>query len=254
MRLLATDGNAQYWQGDSRTMDGLADDSVHLVATSPPYWNARPEYSEWPTYAAYLADMALVYRECFRVLCDGGRIAVNVPLGYGRPSTGGYISIGDDTGRLIEAAGFTLRGHIIWDKGAGGQAAGTAWGSWLSPSNPSLRDGHEVIIVGHKSTSDRVGAGQSSLTKDVFMAATNSVWRITPAHHPWHPAPWPSEIPERLIHLYTYTGDVVLDPFAGSFTTVAAAARLGRIGIGVELSEEYIERAVGPMFVPSLPT
>lgn len=238
---------ARYYQGDARHMSEIPDASVHLVATSPPYYNARTEYASWPDYGAYLADMAEVWAECWRVLVEGGRIAINVPDVYGRPGSGGCLPIGDDTLRGILAAGFALRGKVIWDKGAAARSS-TAWGSWCSASNPSLRDGHEVIIIGHKGPPRR--PGPACIEREVFTAATVSVWAIAPARHRWHPAPWPAEIPRRLIELYTWAGDVVLDPFAGSGTTVQVAQALGRQGLGIELRSDYLGQ-IAPLLAPA---
>lgn len=248
MRLLASHdhGKALFYHGDARRLDALPDGSAQLIPTSPPYYNARG-YAAWPDYAAYLADMALAAAECWRVTCSGGRIAVNVPLGYGRPGSGGYRCIADDWARLLQSAGFELRGHIIWDKGDA--VTGTAWGSWLSPSNPSLRDNHEVIIIAHKERPQLPSRGRrKTVTEADFLECSRSIWRIPPVRHEWHPAPWPGEIARRLVQLYTYEGDTVLDPFAGSFTTVHEAAKAGRTGIGVDWHEDYVRRAAGPMF------
>lgn len=247
MRLLADhEGKALFYCGDSRQMDALPDGSVQLIPTSPPYYNAMA-YAQWPTYDAYLADMALVLAECWRVLCDGGRIAVNVPLGYGRPGNGGYRLIGDDWDRLIQTAGFEIRGHVIWDKGDA--VTGTAWGSWCSPSNPSLRDNHEVIIVAHKGQANLPARGRrKTITETDFLESSRSIWRIPPVRHPWHPAPWPAEIARRLIQLYTYEGDTVLDCFSGSGTTAWEAMKAGRVGVGIDWSEEYVRQAAGPLF------
>jgi len=225
-------------QADARHIP-LADGSVHMIVTSPPYWNAR-EYSSWLTYGGYLEDMDHAWRECFRVLCDGGRIAVNVAHGYGRPSTTGYLPISDDLARGLVAHGLELRGHVVWCKI--GAVSGTAWGSWLSATNPSLRDGHEVIIVAHKGSAERAG-GISTIDRETFLSATRSVWNI-PATSGWHPAPFPAEIPRRLIELYTFKGDVVLDPFSGSGTTARVAEECGRRGIGLELNWDYARRSV----------
>lgn len=227
-----------FLRGDARALP-LPDGAAALVVTSPPYWNARA-YSTWPTYGAYLADMARAWAECYRVLCDGGRICVNVADGYGRPATGGYLPIGDDTARALQAAGFTLRGKVIWDKTPAG--LGTAWGSWLSASNPSLRDCHEVIITAHKGAAGR-GPGADTIDRATFLSATASIWHIRPARATWHPAPFPPEIPRRLIHLHSYAGDLVCDPFCGTGTTVIEAARAGRRGLGVDACAEYILRA-----------
>lgn len=246
MKLIHQEQSLRLWQGDARCLDAIADNSVHLVATSPPYFSARPEYATWSTYRQYLADLLEALEESYRVLCASGRIAVNVPMGYGRPGNEhGYLPIGADFIAMLEEAGFTLRGVIVWDKGR--HVLGTAWGSWLSPSNPSLRDQYELIIVAHKGAARRDG-GESTIDPQTFTDATSSVWSIPAARHDWHPAPWPAEIPRRLIELYTFQGDTVLDPFSGSGTTAFCAQRLGRLGLGVDLSEEYVRRSAGPMF------
>lgn len=242
MRLHWQGERAQLWQGDARWLDALGNGSAHLVVTSPPYWNAKQECASWPSYEAYLADMALAWAECFRVLRDGGRIAVNVPDGYGRPGNGGYRLIGDDTARALQAAGFTLRGKVIWHKGSAVARNSFAWGSWRSASNPALRDCHEVILIGHKGAARR--AGPATIAKEDFLAATVSVWEIQPAHCAWHPAPFPAELARRLMELYSFPGDVILDPFAGTGTTIWEAERAGRSGIGVELREEYLNLAL----------
>lgn len=248
MRLHYRSEHAEYWQGDARDLDAIADGSVQLIVTSPPYFNAKTEYASWPTYDAYLADMLLAWRECYRVLCDGGRIAVNVPMGYDRPSLpGGYKPIGAHTTLALQAASFELRGHIIWAKmGLANQNNGTAWGSWQSASDPSLRDGHEEIIIAHKGKSGR-GPGQDDITRDEFLEWTRSVWTIKPVSASWHPAPFPAEIPRRLMKLYSFVGDTVLDPFVGSGTTVFTAEANGRRGIGVDLCQEYLTQSVGPL-------
>jgi len=245
VRLFYDFDGVQLYHGDARRLDALAENSIQMVITSPPYWNAKA-YSNWPTYDAYLADMARDWAECYRVLCDGGRIAVNVLHGYNRPGNGGYKPMDAHTTLSLLDVGFALRGHIIWDKAYGGQATHTAWGSWQSASNPSLRDVHETIIIAYKGRAGR--EGESTIGRDDFLLSTRSVWHISPERN-WHPAPFPAEIPRRLVELYTFKGDTVLDPFSGSGTTAFTAARLARRGIGVELNEEYVIRSAGPLLV-----
>ena len=248
MKLVFEADRVRLYEGDARALTALPDGSVHLIVTSPPYFNARA-YSTWSTYPDYLADMGRVWAECWRVLVEGGRIAVNTPDGYGRPGNGGYRLIGDDTARGLEAAGFELRGRIVWDKSPAG--LGTAWGSWKSARNPSLRDCHEVIVVGHKGSPRRAG-GLDTVDRDTFLAATGSIWRVKPARVTFHPAPWPVELPRRLIHLLSFAGDVVLDPFCGSATTVFEAARAGRVGVGVDIHGDYLAQAVATLDVEAL--
>lgn len=221
----------------------VASGSVHFVCTSPPYYNAE-NYSHWDTYAQYLKFMSIVLEELYRVLCDGGRLAINVPQGYDRPGNGGYKTLEAHVCNLVKLRGFELRGHIIWHKlGMSPQGRGTAWGSWMSPSNPSLRDIHEIIIVAHKGSSKMPVTGEATIDRETFLDSTKSVWDILPVSSSWHPAPYPDEIPRRLIELYTYTNAIVLDPFAGSGTTIRVAEALNRIGIGCELSLEYCRRS-----------
>jgi site-specific DNA-methyltransferase (adenine-specific) len=236
------DGTARLFEGDARDLDGIPDGSIQLIVTSPPYFNARQEYASWPTYGAYLADMARAWTECYRILCDGGRICINMPDGYGRPGSGGYKLIGDDMARALQAAGFELRGKIIWYKGGAVARNSTAWGSWRSATNPSLRDCYEVLILAHKGSARR--PGPAVIDADTFLADTVSVWEVQPARSRWHPAPFPAEIPRRVIRLLSFPGDTVLDLFAGTAVTVWEAARAGRLGIGVDACAAYLDRAV----------
>lgn len=236
-------------QGDARHIP-LLNDSVHLIITSPPYVNAR-EYSSWENYDEYLKDMMLCWKECWRLLCDGGRMAINVVHGYGRPgSSDGYFPLGHKITDQIEKIGFALRGIIVWNKTH--HILGTAWGSWKSASNPSLRDQHEFIIVAHKGSAKREG-NKNTIDSMTFNKATSSVWYIPPAKRSWHPAPFPAEIPRRLIELYSFEGDVVCDPFSGSGTTERMAIQLGRKGIGIDLKYEYCRTAKDSLPQLSMP-
>ncbi len=243
--------------GDARDMSDVADNSIALVVTSPPYF-AGKSYEEAlgegavpATYIEYLEMLEAVFAECVRVLEPGGRIAVNVAnLGRKpyRSLSADVITILQDRLRLL------LRGEIVWVK-ARAASGNCAWGSFQRPSNPTLRDLSERVIVASKGRFDRAIdakrrakqglASSSSLTRDEFMEATLDLWEIAPesAKRVGHPAPFPVELPERLLHLYTYVGDVVLDPFMGSGSTGVAAVRTGRHYIGYELDEEFAEVA-----------
>lgn len=221
----------------SEEMSELPDHSVHLMVTSPPY-NVRKEYDEDLTLEEYRELLRTVFKETYRVLVTGGRACVNVANLGRKPYLPLHAFVIED---MINA-GFHMRGEIIWDKGASA-AASTAWGSWLSASNPVLRDVHEYILVFSKESFSRKGIGKdSTIERDEFLEWTKSVWHIpaVSARKIGHPAPFPEELPERLIKLYTYRGDVVLDPFAGSGTSCVAALKNGRTYVGYEIEEEYV--------------
>ncbi len=248
--------------GDARNMTVIPDNSVALVVTSPPYFVGK-EYEqavagdrdrgpEIPrTYLDYLQMLRDVFSECLRVLEPGGRIAVNV-ANLGRKP---YRSLSADVINILQDdLGMLLRGEIIWHK-AEGASGSLAWGSYRSATNPVLRDITERVIIASKGRFDRAQkpakretAGmpyRSSVSADEFMEATLDVWRIDPesARRVGHPAPFPVELPRRLIDLYTFEGDVVLDPFLGSGSTVVAAERTQRIGVGFDLDPDYVNLA-----------
>jgi site-specific DNA-methyltransferase (adenine-specific) len=143
------------------------------------------------------------------------------------------------------ASGFLMRGEIIWNKAASASPS-TAWGSWMSATNPVLRDVHEYILVFCKETFRRKRQGkENTIARDDFLEWTKSVWTFpaVSARQVGHPAPFPLELPRRLIQLYTFKEDVVLDPFAGSGTTCIAAREAGRYYVGYDTRQEYVELA-----------
>lgn len=224
----------------SESMDELPDASVHLMVTSPPY-NASKEYDEDLNLEEYLDLLRGVWQETFRVLAPGGRACINV-ANLGRKP---YIPL---HGYIIDqmlACGFLMRGEIIWNKAASASPS-TAWGSWMSASNPVLRDVHEYILVFSKDTFRRSSKNkENTIERDDFLEWTKSVWTFpaVSARKIGHPAPFPEELPHRLIQLYTFKDDVVLDPFAGSGTTCVAAALDGRVYIGYDIDEGYLALA-----------
>ncbi len=243
--------------GDARHMDRVADGSVALVVTSPPYF-AGKQYEEEleregvpASYLEYLEMLTDVFAECVRKLEPGGRIAVNV-ANLGRKP---YRSLSADVIRILEHdLGLLLRGELIWQKGEGASGS-CAWGSFRSAANPVLRDISERVIVASKGRFDRARSvklraaeglpHESTLMTEDFMALTLDIWSIPPesARRVGHPAPFPVELPEQLIRLYTFTDDLVLDPFMGSGSALVAAAHLGRRYIGYDLDETYVETA-----------
>lgn len=240
--------------GDARAMTRIADDSVALVVTSPPYF-AGKEYEEAlgeggvpGTYFEYLELLEGVFAECKRTLQPGGRIAVNVANLGRRP----YRSLSSDVTTILQDLGLLLRGEVIWQK-ARGASGNCAWGSFILPTNPVLRDLTERIVIASKGRFDRSPEAQPSdgpasgrtILKDDFFEATTDIWEIPPesATRVGHPAPFPVDLPRQLIDLYTFRDEVVLDPFMGSGTTAVAAVRTGRHYLGYELDPEYKERA-----------
>ncbi|MXV74306.1 site-specific DNA-methyltransferase [Candidatus Poribacteria bacterium] len=222
----------------SEDMYELPDNSVHLMVTSPPY-NVGKDYDDDLTEYEYLDLLYSVWKEVYRVLSPGGRACINV-ANLGRKP---YLPLNAIISQQMREIGYLMRGEIIWDKSA---SAGTscAWGSWKSASNPVLRDIHEYILVFSKEDYKRPAMGRTStISKEEFLKLTKSVWTFPAesAKRVKHPAPFPIELPRRLIELYTYSGDVVLDPFLGSGTTAVAAMRGNRHYIGYETSEDYVK-------------
>jgi DNA modification methylase len=225
----------------SETMDDLPDHSVHLMVTSPPY-NANKEYDQDLTLGEYRDLLRRVMAETYRVLVTGGRACINV-ANLGRKP---YLPLHAFLIQDMLSIGFLMRGEIIWDK-AGSAGSSTAWGSWLSASNPVLRDVHEYILVFCKETFTRpAGDRLSTILKEDFLAWTKSVWTFpsASARQIGHPAPFPEELPRRLIELYTYKGEVVLDPFCGSGSSCLAALRTDRTYVGYDVEEDYLKLAL----------
>ncbi len=225
----------------SEKMDELPDNSVHLMVTSPPY-NVGKEYDEDLTLTGYRELLKKVFSEVYRVLVPGGRACVNV-ANLGRKP---YIPL---HGFIIEDMldiGFLMRGEIISNK-ASSSSPSTAWGSWKSAANPTLRDIHEYILVFSKDTFSRrrLKDRASTIARDEFLEFTKSVWTFPaePAKKVGHPAPFPVELPYRLIQLYTFKNEVVLDPFVGSGTTCIAALKTKRHYVGYDNAEEYVKLA-----------
>lgn len=260
--------------GDARDMAAVPDSSVALVVTSPPYF-AGKQYEEElgeghvpASYVEYLEMLRDVFAESARVLEPGGRIAVNVANLGRRP----YRSLAADiTTILQDDLGLLLRGEVVWMKGEGASGS-CAWGSFQSAANPVLRDLTERVVLASKGRFDRAVPRaarerrglpfENTISRQEFMDATLDVWRMAPesAKRIGHPAPYPVDLPGRLIRLYTYRGDVVLDPFMGSGTTAVAAVRNDRHYVGFEMDPAYVELAetriaaavaAGPVDVPA---
>ncbi len=247
--------------GDARAMsdDQVADRSVALLVTSPPYFAGKEYESEMgsghvpSSYVEYIEMLRDVLSVCLRKLEPGGRMAINV-ANLGRKP---YRSLSADVMGILQTdLGMLLRGEVIWQKakGAGGSCA---WGSYKSPQNPVLRDVTERVIIASKGRFDRARKPakreveglphEATIDTDEFLEATIDIWEIQSerATKVGHPAPFPVALPRRLIELYTYKGDLVLDPFIGSGTTAVAAVETGRHYVGFDTEPEYVDLARG---------
>lgn len=227
----------------SASMDEVPDESIHLMVTSPPY-NVGIEYAEHDDALSmddYQALLRAVFSETYRVLVPGGRACINIAGTARQP----YKPLARYVCEIMDDLGFLMRGEIIWDKGAAGLS--TAWGSWMMASNPVLRDQHEYILAFSKGTFARenLNSRENTISKDEFVEFTRSIWRIQPeaANRIDHPAPFPVELPYRCIQLYTFAGEVVIDPFAGSGSSCIAALQTGRGYVGYDISAEYCRLA-----------
>lgn len=219
----------------SENMHHIPDNSIALAFTSPPY-NAGKEYDEDLDLNSYLELIMRVGREVYRVLKPGGRYVINI-ANLGRKP---YIPLHAYFYMIHTTIGFLPLGEIIWIKGKGASGS-CAWGSWLSAKAPRLRDLHEYLLVFVKEKFERQEKGQSDITRDEFLSSTLSVWEIPPesAKKVGHPAPFPVELAARVIKLFSYVNDVVLDPFCGSGTTLVAAKKLNRKWVGYDIVPEY---------------
>ena len=216
-------------------------DSVHLMVTSPPY-NVGKDYDADMTLDDYLAFLKRVWQEVHRVLVPGGRACVNVANLGRRP----YIPLHAFIIQNMLSLGFLMRGEIIWNKAASAGGS-TAWGTWCSPVNPILRDVHEYILIFSKAGFSRKNPErrQATISPDSFMEFTKSLWTFPAitARSIGHPAPFPVDLPKRFIQLYTFEGEVVLDPFTGSGQTAIAAVKSNRHYVGYEVEPNYCHLA-----------
>ena len=196
--------------GSAEHMKELPNNSIHLMITSPPY-NVSKEYDKDLSLKDYLKLLENSFKETYRVLVNGGRVCINV-ANLGRKP---YIPLSDYISKIMLEIGFNMRGEIIWNKAASASPS-TAWGSWQSAANPILRDIHEYILVFSKGDYKREkGNKENTISKEQFMEWTKSIWTMNAesARRIGHPAPFPEELPFRLIQLYSFKNDIILDPF-----------------------------------------
>lgn len=225
-------------------MKELEDESVDLVVTSPPYPGVQKMWGELfssENFEKAHAWLDLAWNECVRVLKPGCKLCINI-ANTGRSP---YLDNAGRVGMWAHAhSQVQPKGHIIWFKGEG-SVQQASWGTFCNAANPLLIDQHEYILV-FKKTGDRYApTREHTIERDDFLKWRNSIWTIKAesATSVGHIAPFPLEIPKRLITLYSFDGETVLDPFVGSGTTIIAAKMLNRNGIGIDHSQEYIELA-----------
>ena len=225
----------------SEAMSELPDNSVHLMVTSPPY-NVGKEYDENLSLKEYRELLKRVFKETYRVLVPGGRACINV-ANLGRKP---YIPLHSYIIEDMQSIGFLMRGEILWDKGSSASPS-TAWGTYLKANNPVLRDIHEYILVFCKDSFTRLNPQKrkSTISKEEFLEFTKSVWKFAAerASKVGHPAPFPVELPYRLIQLYTFEDEIVLDPFVGSGTTCIAALKTKRKYVAYDIDKKYCDLA-----------
>jgi site-specific DNA-methyltransferase (adenine-specific) len=247
-QLVYRDALATLLRGDcARLMQATERVAFDLLVTSPPYSlgvdYGRAGYADDQPYARYLEWVAIWAAALLDASAYGGRACINIPLDSNK---GGKRAIYADYLRIFQDAGWTYQTSIVWNEQ--NISRRTAWGSWLSPSAPFVTAPVEMIAVFYKGSFRRpaVDGRRGDITRDEFLAWTLGMWTFAGANprRVGHPAPFPEELPKRLIKLYSYPDDLVLDPFAGSGTTLIAARKLGRRSVGVEISPEFCELTI----------
>ena len=225
----------------SEAMSELPDNSVHLMVTSPPY-NVGKVYDKDLSLKEYRELLKKILKETHRVLVPGGRVCINI-ANLGRKP---YIPMHSFIIEDMHDIGFLMRGELLWDKGSS-TSPSTAWGTWLAANNPVLRDVHEYILVFCKDTFTRFNPHKrkSTISKDEFLEFTKSVWSFSAerARRVGHPAPFPVDLPYRLIQLYTFEDEIILDPLVGSGTTCIAALKTNRKYVGYDIDKNYCKLA-----------
>lgn len=231
------------YHGDSLDiLKTFSSNSIDCVITSPPY-NLDINYEGYKdnkNYLDYLEFSKNYLSLLYNVLKEDGRFCLNIPIDA---NTFGRESIYSDILQIAKDIGFKYNTTIMWNKNSISKR--TAWGSWMSSSAPYVTCPLEVILVLYKNTWKKKNKGKSTVSRNEFMNWTNGMWTIRPASAKkiGHPAPFPNELVERCIKMFTYEGDLILDPFCGSGTTCFTAKILNRKWIGIEINKDYVNLA-----------
>ena len=231
----------------------LEPESVHLTVTSPPYWNLK-EYAGGGSgtedkYEHYISNIEKLFSKIYRATCEGGKCVINTSNIKSRTAVEGksfLYPIISDTVKSVRKAGFTFFDEAIWVKTESftGQMGKPVFGSYPYPSTPKLLNAQfENILIfkkeGKRESPAKKYKEESKLTRDEWFEWTRGIWRVNPDRNTGHPATFPVEIPTRIIRLYSFVGDTVLDPYAGTGTSIIIAEKYDRHGIGFEIAESY---------------
>lgn len=240
--------------GDSRQMSELKDESVHLIATSPPYWQLKDYGTEnqigfHDDYETYINHLNLTWQECYRVLHQGCRLCVNIGDQFARSTYYGrykIIPIHTEIIKFCEMIGFDFMGQIIWQKQTTMNTSGGAsiMGSYPNPRNGIVKLDFEYILLfkkpGNSPKPTKEQKENSVMTNEEWNTYFNGHWYFSGAKQDKHLAMFPEELPHRLIKMFSFPGEIVLDPFMGSGTTALAAKNLNRNSIGYEINPDFI--------------
>lgn len=235
-------GDICIYHDDFLTTECIPKGAVDLAITSPPY-NVDIHYGAYDDkipYAAYLEFTGKWLAKCYELMKEDGRLCLNIPLDKNK---GGQQSVYADIATIAKEIGWKYHSTIVWNEQ--NISRRTAWGSWLSASAPYVIAPVEMVLVLYKKRWRKIHKGQSDITRDEFIEWTNGVWNFMgeSKKRVKHPSPFPIQLPRRCIKLFSYIGELVLDPFLGSGTTLIACLETDRKGIGIEIDPKYCEVA-----------
>ena len=230
---------------DILDISSIPDSSIDLIVTSPPY-NVDIQYNSHQdglSYQDYLKFTELWLQKCYRLAKDDGRFCLNIPLDKNK---GGQQAVCADITSIAKKVGWQYQSTIVWNEG--NISRRTAWGSWMSASAPYVIAPVEVIVVLYKARWKKTsGSRNNDITKQEFLEWTNGVWTFSGQSKKGaggHPAAFPVELPRRCIKLFSFVGDIVLDPFVGSGSTLIAASENNRRGVGIDIDKQYCDIAI----------